>query len=97
MPNLLVLGKILLNFLGMLWLRMYILNMVHYLAASTSSLWYFTANDKHLSTKVMIWQTFKEALRYHNGSIALGAVLLFFFEPMGEVFKTIYVNIIKKN
>jgi hypothetical protein len=38
--------SLVINFLGLLWLRQYLLNLGHYLSASTSTSWYLTSNQE---------------------------------------------------
>lgn len=77
--------------LGLMATRAYIQNFAHYIVASTSALWYLTANENKKSGRSMIWITFKSAIIYHNGSITAGTIYLYFFELIAEVFNLIFV------
>jgi hypothetical protein len=63
------------------------------LVASTSALWYLTANLHKEEGRWMLWAALKSAVIYHNGSITAGTFFLPLLEPFAAIFNTLFVRI----
>ncbi|CAD8088091.1 unnamed protein product [Paramecium primaurelia] len=78
--------KLMITILALIWLMQYILSLARFLNASTATLWYFHAS----SNKGFVYDSFKLAVRYHNGSITAEAIYSFFFSGISKAFNLIY-------